>query len=159
MVVIEEGQLAPDERYGGFIELSVQGHGSVVCHPSPRTFPEVVLEVFGGGPDTLHVIGKTAKGGLSGGAMGASVVDVAYPAVDGFIELMEGCSLEARKELGLNGSKQPLDFSPSLRLIRFGVDECHAQGGCDFAKVSGAEGRAVVHIEFSRESSFEERLS
>ncbi len=86
--------------------------------------------------------------------MGSGVVDVANPAIESFVELMESGSLEAWKVLGLNGLKEPFDFPSSLRLIGFGVDQGYAQRCRDFPKMGGAKGGAIVYIELSREPAF-----
>jgi hypothetical protein len=54
---------------------------------------------------------------------------------------------------------KPFDLAAALGLVGFGMHQGDAKRGGDFLKVSGPEGRAVVDVEFSRQSPFEKRLA
>ncbi len=156
MVMVEQRDLFPNERYRGFIEPAVQGHGAVFGNTSSGAFAEVIFEVFGSGADTLHVIGIAFERGLCGRAMGPFMVDISQPAIEGFIELIQAVALKAGQKLGLDSLEDPFHLAPPFGLVGLGVNQSDAKGGGDFPKESGSEGGAVVDIEFSREPSFEQ---
>jgi len=95
MVVVEERDLLTDEAHRGLVESAIEGDGAVLGHTAFGGCTEVIFEVFWGGPDTVHVVGEAFEGACTGGGVGALVVDVADPALEAQVEIMEGVALEA----------------------------------------------------------------
>src|SRR3990172_152333 len=92
---------------------------------------------------------------LPGAGMNGDVIMLVEPPVEGLIELFQGEPLGARTEkLHAQGAEEPFYFSPALGLVGGGVNQGDAQRRSGVSQQIGSEGRAVVHVEFPRQTSF-----
>ena len=92
---------------------------------------------------------------LLGAEMDGDVIMLVEPPVEGLIEFFQGEPLGARAEkLHPQGAEEPFDFPPALGLIGSGVNQGDAQRRGGVREDMGSEGRAVVHIEFPRQTPF-----
>jgi hypothetical protein len=92
LFVVKDKDLFADQGDGGLIEVAVQGNGAVFGHGAPCPFSEVILEIFGGGSEAMHLSGKALKRALAGRGVLALVVEIVEPQIQGFIEIVESLS-------------------------------------------------------------------
>jgi hypothetical protein len=76
VIVIEDNDVFSNQGDGGFVELTVQGDGTVFGHSSPCVFAEVILKVTRGGSETLHLSRKAFERALLSGGMFSLMVDI-----------------------------------------------------------------------------------
>jgi len=92
LFVVKDKHLFPDQGDGSLIEFAVQSNGAVFSHGASCAFSEVILEIFGGGSEAMHLSGEALKRALAGGGVFALVVEIVKPQIKGFIEIMQGLS-------------------------------------------------------------------
>ncbi|GKT10346.1 hypothetical protein DSTSK_36510 [Desulforhabdus sp. TSK] len=57
------------------------------------------------------------------------------------------------------GLEEAFNFAAALGFVRFGVDQGDTQRSSDLLEMRGTEGRTVIHVGLSGQSSFEQSLS
>jgi hypothetical protein len=92
LFMVKDKHLFADQGDGSLVEFAVQGNGAVFSHCASCALAEVILEIFGGGSETMHLSGKTLKRALCGGGVFALVVEIIEPQIQGFIEIVQGLS-------------------------------------------------------------------
>jgi hypothetical protein len=92
LFMVKDKDLFPDQGDGSLVEFAVQSKGAVFSHCASCALAEVILEIFGGGSEAMHLSGKALKRALAGGGMFALVVEIVEPKIKGFIEIVQGLS-------------------------------------------------------------------
>jgi hypothetical protein len=77
-----------DQSYRALKQPSVEGDTAVFVDLSAGHFAKVVMQVIGSGSQTLQVGRKALNGSLLCAAVFSLMVDVAQPAIKGFIEFI-----------------------------------------------------------------------
>lgn len=99
--------LFADQLHRCFKQTFFNNYSPVVVYFAPHNFSEVVLKVLWRRSEALQVVCKTGKRALSGGGVGALVVDIINPQIETLIELCEGFPFEKRQELCSYRPKKP----------------------------------------------------
>jgi hypothetical protein len=92
LFVVKDKDLFTDQGDGGFIEFAVQRNAAVFSHSASCALAEVILEIFGGGSEAMHLSGKALKRALAGRGVFSLVVEIIEPQIKGFIEIVQGLS-------------------------------------------------------------------
>jgi hypothetical protein len=90
LFVVKDQDLLSDQGDGGFIEFAVQSDGAVFGDGAPCAFAEVILEIFGGCSEALHLSGKALKRTLVGGGVFALVIELIEPQIQSLVEIVQG---------------------------------------------------------------------
>ena len=150
MGMIEKRDLLTDQRDGRFKEASGHGDTAVFGDAAAGLLTEVIGKIFGGSAHTLAVGGVAFKRCLSGASMLAVVIDIAQPAIESQVKIVQSFSAHAREEIAAYGAEEPFDLTFTLGLIGFGVDQCDAQRSGDLVEMKRTKRRAVIDIELAR---------
>jgi hypothetical protein len=93
MGVIEKSDLLADETDGSFKETALQSHGAVFGHPAAGLLAEVILKILGRSAHALAVAGIAGQRSLAGASMLAVVVELAQPAIESQVKIVESFSV------------------------------------------------------------------
>ncbi len=115
--------------------------------------PEVIVQILRGLPDEMGVFQIPVQGVTvccCGFGHGVFLVDP--PGKAWFRSSGDRPVCPRAKELHPDGLEEPLDFSPTLGLVGFGMDEGDPQRRRR-SQVMGSEGGTIVHVELSSEAT------
>jgi hypothetical protein len=87
-VMVEQFHPFCDQSHRGFIQPSVESDAAVFVNLSAGHYAKVVMQVIRSRSEALQVGRKAFNGGLLGAAVFSLMVNVAQPAIKGFIEFI-----------------------------------------------------------------------
>ena len=87
-LMVEQFHAFSDQSHRGFVQPSVEGDAAVLVNLSAGHLAKVVMQVIRSRSETLQVGRKAFYGRLLGTAVFSLMVNVAQPALKGFIELI-----------------------------------------------------------------------
>lgn len=148
--MVQKGDHRADQVDRCFVEPAVERDGPVPIDSPLHPVSEVIIQVLGSLPEQVGMFTVPVQRALPGTGMDVLVVLGIEPFPESFVQLLKAHPVgTAAQELLPYRPEEPLDFPPALRLVRFGVDEGDAQGGCGMPELMGEEGGAIIHIELS----------